>query len=333
MAIIGITMGDCAGIGPEIILKSLCDDELKKGNRFFIYGERKAFEDMNRRLGNIADIDEMDFVDMDIIKLPIEYGAVKSAYGLAAGRYIEKAIKDAMDKRIEAIVTAPIHKKSFELGGYGKKFAGHTEMLADMTGTKDYTMMLAYKNLRVIHVSIHVSLKQAIESVTTANVYNAIKLGYQTCRRLGLEDIRMAVAGLNPHAGDSGLFGNEEALEIIPAIEKARKELNCSIEGPVPADTVFSKAYGGMYDMVVAMYHDQGHIPLKTLGFIYNHDTAGWKEVQGVNVTLGLPIIRTSVDHGTAFGKAGKGSASAESMKDAIRYALKLAASDRGQKK
>lgn len=325
MANIGITMGDCAGIGPEIILKALKNKIFSK-HVFVIYGDRKVFEDVNHRFKIFAGgLDKWRFIDLDAIKKPLEFGVVKAEYGKAAGDYIKKAVQDALAGKIDAIVTAPIHKKSFELGGYGKKYPGHTEMLAALTKTKDYKMMLAYGNLRVIHVTTHVSLRQALDLIKKKRVYATIKIAYETCRRLKIKNIRIAVAGLNPHAGDFGLFGDEEVKEIRPAVEKARKDFKCTIDGPLPSDTVFCKAYGGMYDMVVVMYHDQGHIPMKTLGFKYAHEKNDWFEMGGVNVTLGLPIIRTSVDHGTAFGKAGKGIANVDSMVDAIRYAILLA--------
>lgn len=326
MAKIGITMGDCAGIGPEITLKALSSGTLDTDDDYIIYGDRKVFEYVDK-LFNITNrgLETYKFVDLNLIHVPLEFGVIKAEYGKAAGEYIRKAVEDALSRKIDAIVTSPIHKKSFQLGGYGQKYPGHTEMLAALTNTQDYTMMLAFKNLRVIHVAIHVSLKKAIEMITKENVYKTIKIGYETCKRLKISNIRIGVAGLNPHAGDSGLFGDEDMKEIEPAVRKACEEFDCVIEGPIPADTIFSKAYGGMYDMVIAMYHDQGHIPLKTLGFKYNHDKAEWFDMRGVNVTLGLPIIRTSVDHGTAFGKAGKGIANAESMIDAIKYANLLA--------
>ena len=325
MSKIGITMGDCAGIGPEIILKSLLSGALDSKDEYILYGDRKVFEKINEMFQIAPEgLDAYEFVDLDIIKGPLEFGVVKAEYGKAAGDYIKKAIEDALAKKIDAIVTAPINKKAFQLGGYGKKYAGHTEMLADLTKTKDYSMMLAYKNLRVIHVTIHVSLKNVIDMITQENVYKTIMLGYETCKRLKIKNIRIGVAGLNPHAGDQGLFGREDIEEISPAVERAKKELDCVMEGPIPPDTIFSKAYGGMYDMVITMYHDQGHIPLKTLGFIYDHEKSDWLSVGGVNVTLGLPIIRTAVDHGTAFGKAGKGTANSDSMIDAIQYAKLL---------
>ncbi len=326
MARIGITMGDAAGIGAEIVLKALRNTEINKGgNEFIIYGDKKVFEDINAKYEiTNNNLDKYSFVDLNLLTLPIEYGVIKAEYGKAAGDYIKKAIEDCLENKIDAIVTSPIHKSSFQLGGYGKKYAGHTEMLADLTNTKDYSMMLAYKNLRVLHVTIHVSLKKAINMITKTNIYKTIKLGYETCKKLNIQNIRVGVAGLNPHAGDKGLFGREEIDEISPAIEKAKNDLGIVIEGPIPPDTIFAKAYGGMYDVVIAMYHDQGHIPLKTLGFKYNHKRKEWTEVAGINITLGLPIIRVSVDHGTAFGKAGKGTANSDSMEDAIKYAILL---------
>ena len=323
---IGITMGDCAGVGPEIILKALVSNKIGNDHDFIIYGDYEVFKEINEKFKIFSNgIDGIDFVDLNLVKTPVEFGTIKAEYGKAAGEYIKKAIEDALDNKINAVVTAPIHKKSFQMGGFGKKYAGHTEMFADLTNTKDYTMMLAYENLRVVHVSTHVSMREAIDMVTKDNVYNKIKIAYETCKKLNIKDIKIAVAGLNPHAGDSGLFGDEEINEIMPAIEKAREDFDCAIQGPCPSDTVFSKAYGGGYDMVVTMYHDQGHIPMKTLGFKYDHQTSLWTEVKGVNVTLGLPIIRSSVDHGTAFGKAGKGTASEDSIIDAIDYAQILA--------
>ena len=331
MTRIGITMGDCAGIGPEITLKALRDESIKKNNEFIIYGDRKVYEEFNQKHQILSDgLDGYEFVDLDLISGSVEFGVIKAEYGKAAGDYIKKAIEDAIDKKIDAVVTAPIHKKSFQLGGYGEKYPGHTEMFVDMTKTEDYSMMLAYKNLRVMHVTTHVSLRNSIDLIKKDKVYKTIKLGYRTCKKLNIENVRIAVCGLNPHAGDSGLFGDEDGNEIAPAVEQAKVELGCVVDGPIPSDTVFSKAYGGMYDMVIAMYHDQGHIPMKTLGFIYNHEQLGWSEVNGINVTLGLPIIRSSVDHGTAFGKAGKGTASPDSILDAIKYAILL--SDKAQK-
>jgi 4-hydroxythreonine-4-phosphate dehydrogenase len=202
-------------------------------------------------------------------------------------------------------------------------------MLAGLTGTKNYSMLLMHKEFKVVHVSTHISLRDACNSVRKDRVLETIKIAYNGCKFLGIENPKIAVAALNPHASDGGLFGYEEEKEIVPAIEEAKK-LGYNVEGPIPADSVFSKAKGGMYDIVVAMYHDQGHIPVKFAGFVWDEKTKAWDSISGVNVTLGLPIIRTSVDHGTAFGKAGKGIADSESLIDAIRVAIRLVKSKKG---
>lgn len=317
---IAITMGDPAGVGPEIILKTLKNQQFDDVS-FTIYGDKNVFEDMNSRYHYFNDLEHLVFKSGEVIEVPITHGVVKAEYGKAAGDCIKLAIEDALAKKVDAVVTAPINKKAFQLGGYGEKYIGHTEMFADLTGTKQYSMMLAHGNLRVIHVTTHVSLKQAISLITYERVLGKINLAYQTCKRLKIENVRIAVAGLNPHAGEDGLMGREDMDSILPAIEDARAALNCVVDGPIPADTVFAKALGGMYDVVVVMYHDQGHIPIKTLGFLYDDETKNWSNISGVNITLGLPIVRTSVDHGTAFGKAGKNQASPSSMIEAIKYA------------
>jgi len=335
--ILGITIGDVAGVGPEITAKALSKEEVYKISRPVIIGDKDAIEDglriarkdlkanpVNCVSDSIFEFGTIDIFDLDNISLPIEYSTIKAEYGKAAGEYIKKAIDLAMEGEIDAIVTNPIHKESFKLGGWGKKYAGHTEMLADLTGTKDYTMMLSHKDFRVVHVSTHISLRDACNAVKKDRVLKTIKFAYKGCKDLGIEEPRIAVAALNPHASDGSLFGYEEEKEIIPAINEAKK-LGYKVDGPVPADTVFSKAKGGMYDIVVCQYHDQGHIPMKFDGFQYNNKEEKWDTVSGVNSTLGLPIIRTSVDHGTAFGKAGKGTATAESLLDAIDVAVKFA--------
>ena len=326
MAKIGITMGDCAGIGPEITLKALASKADWGGHEFILYGDRPVYEEIASLAGLDASVlDRVEFVDLGLVHGPVEFGSIRADYGKAAGDYIEAATLDALAGKVGAIVTAPIHKKSFQLGGWGQRFPGHTEMLANLTGTKSYSMMLAYKNLRVLHVTTHVPLSQAVKDMTVERIVETIALGHDTCRRLGIKDIRVGVAGINPHAGDEGLFGSDEQERVVPAVAQANRMLDCTVEGPIPADTIFSKALGGMYDVVIAMYHDQGHIPIKTLGFRYDHAKGEWTEVTGINVTLGLPVLRTSVDHGTAFGKAGKGTANEESMLDAVEYALLLA--------
>ncbi|MFW6410288.1 MAG: 4-hydroxythreonine-4-phosphate dehydrogenase PdxA, partial [Halanaerobiales bacterium] len=221
-------------------------------------------------------------------------------------------------QKIAGIVTAPIHKEAIKLAGVSE--AGHTEILAHKFGVKNYAMMLAEGDFRVVHVSTHVSLKKACEKVKKERIYQVIKLADTTLKKMGVARPKIAVAGLNPHAGENGLFGSEEQQEIIPAVKQALVE-NIEVEGPISPDTVFAKARTGQYDIVVAMYHDQGHIPMKTVGFKYNNKKDEWLSVSGVNVTLGLPVVRTSVDHGVAFDIAGKNQASSDSMIQAIKLA------------
>jgi 4-hydroxythreonine-4-phosphate dehydrogenase len=253
-----------------------------------------------------------------------EFGRVSAQAGKAAGEAIQTAVQLALQGKIDAVVTNPIHKESFYLGGYGKKYPGHTEMLAALTGTESYCMMLASGSLRVCHVTTHVSLLDALTKyITPERILEVIQLADRAARRLGFEEPAIGVASINPHGGEDGLFGDEEGRIIAPAICRAQ-ELGIRAEGPIPADSLFSKAKGGWYAMAVAMYHDQGHIPCKLDGFVYNHETQEWT-MTGVNVTLGLPIIRTSVDHGTAFDRAGKGTADEGSLVDATVLAIDLA--------
>jgi 4-hydroxythreonine-4-phosphate dehydrogenase len=234
---------------------------------------------------------------------------------------VRKAVELALAHQVEAVVTAPLSKEALHLAGY--RYAGHTEILAELTGAENPTMLLVAGRMRVAHVSTHVSLREACDRVKRERVCQVIRLLHAACLRLGVTNPRIAVAGLNPHAGEAGLFGWEEEREIAPAVEEARRG-GIEVDGPLPPDTVFAKAYGGMYDAVVAMYHDQGHIPVKLIGFRYDRRREQWRSVSGVNVTLGLPIVRTSVDHGTAFDLAGTGMASEESLVDAIRLAVNL---------
>lgn len=233
-----------------------------------------------------------------------------------------KAIDLAMEHKVDATVTNALNKEAMNLAGH--HFAGHTEIYATRTGTKDYTMMLAHENLRVVHISTHVSLKHATELVKKKRVLQVIRIAQTAMQQLGFSKPKIGVAGLNPHSSENGLFGNEERDEIIPAIQEARAE-NIDVTGPVPPDTIFPKAVGGWFDIVVAMYHDQGHIPIKLIGFKYDSKNKKWGNVSGVNITLGLPIIRTSVDHGTAFDQALKGTANDISLINAIDYAARLA--------
>ena len=342
--ILAITMGDPASIGPEITVKALARQEIYQICRPLVVGDACMLERARRvtRLEDIrvhrvtasteaeyvpGTIDVLDMRLVDAEALPV--GRVSAAAGEAAFRYVEKAIALAMADEVDGTVTNAFNKEAVNLAGH--HFSGHTEVYAAYTHTKNYTMMLARGDLRVVHVSTHVSLREACDRVKKDRVLEVIRIAWQACRDLGIDRPRVGVAGLNPHSGENGLFGREEIEEIIPAIEAARAQ-GVEVDGPVPPDTVFSKARGGWYDIVVAMYHDQGHIPLKLLGFVYNRERRAWDTVDGVNITLGLPIVRVSVDHGTAFDQAGSGSASPSSLINAIGYAARLAVRRRAQR-
>jgi 4-hydroxythreonine-4-phosphate dehydrogenase len=243
--------------------------------------------------------------------------------GAASVAFIRKGVELAELGCIDGIVTAPINKEA--LAAAGVPHTGHTEILAELSNTRDYAMLLMGKDLRVIHVTTHVSLRRVPDLVTRERVLRTIRLARQTMDGLGRPRARIAVCGLNPHAGEEGLFGDEERLAIRPAVEDARAE-GMDVHGPLPADTLFSRARGGEFDIVVAMYHDQGHVPVKTLGFTYDEQAQRWTGLSGVNVTVGLPFVRVSVDHGTAFDRAWKGIANAESMVEAIDVAARMLA-------
>ena len=339
--IIGITMGDPASIGPEITVKALSLEEIYHKCRPLVIGDANVMEAAVRIVGKdgikihpVHSVDEalfepgtIDVYDMGLVDMDqLERGKVSAMAGEAAFRYVEKVIQMALAGEVDGTVTNAFSKEAINLAGH--HYSGHTEVYADMTGTKKYTMMLAHENMRVVHVSTHVSLREACERVKKDRVLEVIRIAYQACRNLGIQQPKIGVAGLNPHSGENGLFGREEIEEIIPAIEAANGE-GIFAEGPVPPDTVFSKARGGWYDMVVAMYHDQGHIPLKVVGFVYNQEQQEWDAVAGVNITLGLPIVRASVDHGTAFDQAGQGVANELSLMNAIDYGIRLSKSNR----
>ena len=319
---IGITIGDPSGIGPEVSLKALENKEVLESCVPVLYGDARVLERAASIVGSRREIILLDgpeeasegrvnLVSLGVPEGPWEFAAVQGECGQAAFAYIKKAIEDALDKKIDAVVTGPINKEALNVGGIN--YSGHTEIFADLTGTKDYAMLLTGGGIRVIHVSTHVALREACDRAKKARIGTVIRLADSSARGLGVEKPRIAVAGLNPHSGEGGLFGREEIDEIIPAIRAAEEE-GLDVTGPVPPDTVFVKLLKGDFDIVVAMYHDQGHIPLKLTDFM-----------GGVNITVGLPIIRTSVDHGTAYGKAGKGTADETSMVAAIRSAVKLA--------
>lgn len=334
LPIIAITMGDPAGVGPEICLKAMADPWTRSVCRPILVGDKQAVEreiaswaqkPQVRYLSDIAqaqfDPDVIEVLDLGILAgNSYEMGQVSALCGDAAFQYVKTAIELAMAGTVDATVTAPLNKEALNLAGH--EFAGHTEIYAHFTQTKNYSMMLAHGNLRVLHVSTHVSLREACDRVKTPRVLSVIELADKTLRELGMAQPRVAVAGLNPHAGEHGLFGTEEIEEIIPAIDLAR-EKGINAIGPIPPDTVFAKLAAGAYDVCVCMYHDQGHIPVKLAGFSWDGDKMA--DVSGVNITLGLPIIRVSVDHGTAFDIAGKGIASCASMLSSIDYAARFA--------
>jgi 4-hydroxythreonine-4-phosphate dehydrogenase len=334
--LLGISMGDPGGIGPEICAKALNLPEIISLCRPLVVGDAGVMADavrfskLNLGIHRVTapehGLYSYGMVDLlDLANLPMEklrHKQVTPEQGKASFEYVAKAIELALAGRIHGTVTCPINKAALNAAGY--HFAGHTEIYAELTKTKDYAMMLAEENFRVVHVSTHVSLREACERVVKARVKRVIELTADALKRLGIDSPRIGVAGLNPHCGEGGLFGYEDEQEILPAVTEARA-LGMQVEGPIPADTIFSKMKGGMYDAVVVMYHDQGHIPTKLVGFQYDDKTGAWGQLSGVNVTLGLPIIRTSVDHGTAFGKAGEGRANPQSLIEAIRMAAHLA--------
>jgi len=333
--ILGISMGDPGGIGPEVTLKALAREEIYDLCRPLVVGDLGVLAEIRRisglklELNPVAEPAEglyrsgrVDLIDLqNLAPGALRYKTATAAQGRASFEYVAKVIELALDGRIDGTVTGPINKAAINAAGF--HYAGHTEIYAQLTGTRDYAMMLADGDFRVVHVSTHVSLREACDRVKKARVRRVIELTDQALRRLGLEAPRLGVAGLNPHCGEGGMFGDEEEREIAPAVAEARAA-GLLVEGPIPPDTVFSKMKGGQFDAVVVMYHDQGHIPMKLLGFQYDDRTGAWGSMAGVNVTLGLPIVRTSVDHGTAFGKAGEGRANPQSMIEAIKLAALL---------
>jgi 4-hydroxythreonine-4-phosphate dehydrogenase len=333
--VLGVTMGDPAGVGPEIIARAAAEPVVRARMRPVVIGAASAMREALALVGDplavhvvtrVADcrwadgtLEVLDLDNVDMARLP--RGAVSAAAGHAAYAFIERAVALAQAREIEAIVTAPVNKEA--LAAAGVPHSGHTEILAELSHTRDFAMLLMGDELKVIHVTTHVALRRVPDLVTRERVLRTIRLAQRTLEDLGHPRGRIAVAGLNPHAGEDGLFGDEEQQAILPAIEAARAE-GLNITGPLPADTLFSRARGGEFDIVVAMYHDQGHIPVKTLGFEYDEATKQWTGLSGVNVTVGLPFLRVSVDHGTAFDRSWKGTANHESMVEALEVATKM---------
>lgn len=312
--IIGITMGDPTGVGPEIAIKAVAEMGANDRAQTRIYGNLATLELAREAVGLDVDLDGL-VVDLPIEGGPLPWGKIDQRGGDAAFRCIERAVGDAKAGEIGCIVTAPINKEALNLAGH--HYDGHTGMLAALTGQKSAFMLLGSDRLKVVHVSTHVSLKTAVDRATPDRILATIRAGNDHLKRIGYPSPRIAVAGINPHCGENGLFGNEDDLQVEPAVTMARAE-GIDVVGPISADTVFYRAYSGAFDLVVAQYHDQGHIPIKLVAF----DTA-------VNVSLGLPIDRTSVDHGTAFDIAGTGKANHVNMNSAIAYARRLVAGGR----
>jgi 4-phospho-D-threonate 3-dehydrogenase / 4-phospho-D-erythronate 3-dehydrogenase len=303
--VVAITMGDPSGIGPEIAIKALADPELAALATWVVVGDARVLK-MTGQITNATVRDVRSLGSLD----DFSFGKLDARYGQAAVEYVRVATEMCLAHEAHAMVTAPLNKEAVTLSG--RPFSGHTEYIAELCGATDSRMLLASGILSTIHVSTHVPLRRACE-LDTARILRTIELGNGAMKLLGFERPRVAVCGLNPHAGEHGLFGDEDAKFILPAIEQARrKEIDCT--GPHAGDTIFLQASRGAYDLVVAMYHDQGHIAMKLLDF------AGT-----VNISLGIPIIRTSVDHGTAFDIAGKNKADAHSMKQAMRMAARMA--------
>jgi 4-hydroxythreonine-4-phosphate dehydrogenase len=321
VSLLAVTMGDAAGVGPEIIALAL--EETFEDRRYVVVGDidrlragaRKAGSSTRYKVArNIEEAwaikDRIPVLNVPLGESSIPFGRLSAVTGECAYQCLVKAIDLAMDGDVDAIVTAPLNKESIHLAGH--EFPGHTEILAYRTGAPDTVMMLVAGGMRALHVTTHVPISEVPAMITSERIVRVLELGNSALKKMGIKDPSFAVAGLNPHAGESGIFGVEEEKIIIPAVRTAN-EMGIRTKGPLPPDVVFLKMHRGKYDAVIAMYHDQGHIPLKLLAF-----------ESGVNVTLGLPIIRTSVDHGTAFDIAGKGLADPGSLIEALRLAVAM---------
>lgn len=324
MKTVAVTLGDAAGIGPEIVVKTFADFQFDSTSSAFVVGHAATLERAAqrfcpglevRRIGSPSEhvpcVGVVDVIDVGRLPQDLAVGQVSAQAGQAAFDALEVAIGLALRKEVAAVCTAPIHKEAFAAAGVG--FVGHTEMLAQRSGSTDTAMMLMNPLLRTMLVTVHCSMLAAIASLSVERELRIILLAQRTLQAMGIAQPRIAVAGLNPHAGEGGLFGTEERLVIAPAIAQARA-LGVDASGPHPGDTVFMQARKGHYDLVVAQYHDQGLIPIKLLGL-----------EDGVNVTVGLPFVRTSPDHGTAFDIAGQGVADPSSLKAALAAARALA--------
>ena len=322
---IAITMGDPAGIGPEVIMKALGTAQAQALCNMLVIGDAGRLRQAGKIVGSALDVDSLadakdanygstnvQCVDLKIVPEDLPFGQMSPVAGEAAYRYIEKAVQVVQAGQAQGICTAPLSKEALHAAGH--KYPGHTELLAHLTGTPEVSMMLVSPKLRVIHVTTHIGLIDAIKKIEPGLVERVITRGHEVLVKAGIQNPKIGVCAINPHAGENGLFGyGEEAEKITPAVEICQNK-GWDVRGPLPADTLFFLAGRGDYDMVVAMYHDQGHGPIKVLGL-----------ESGVNITVGLPVIRTSVDHGTAFDIAGKGIADERSLIEALRQAVDLA--------
>ncbi|HEX2858523.1 MAG TPA: 4-hydroxythreonine-4-phosphate dehydrogenase PdxA [Propionibacteriaceae bacterium] len=323
--VIAVTMGDGAGVGPEVTVAAVVDPGIMALCRPIVIGDKRRLEQAAEIMGldvEVAAIESVEdaveapgrvnVIDLGLLPEDLPWGRLSAVAGDAAYRYIERAAALAVAGDVQAICTAPLNKEALHMGGH--KYPGHTEMLAALTHTPEVSMLLTAPKLRVIHVTTHIGLIDAIRKIDAGLVERTVRRGWEALRRAGIENPRIGVCAINPHAGEGGLFGyGEEEEKIVPALETLRAD-GIDAAGPLPADTAFYLAGRGDYDLIVAMYHDQGHGPIKVLGI-----------EEGVNITVGLPVIRTSVDHGTAFDIAGKGVVKVESMLEAMRQAAALA--------
>jgi 4-hydroxythreonine-4-phosphate dehydrogenase len=324
--VVGITMGDAAGVGPELVIKALSEIRSYEICNPIVIGDIRVLSRAADAVGSsvlinpissldnitfrFGKIDVLDLSNVDVGSLLL--GAPSAMTGKAAIEYIESGVRLSLRHQLDALMTAPVSKESIRMAGF--PYPGHTELLADLTKSTDYALMLISDRIRVVHVTAHLALSEVFGHVTFESILKKTRLTYRTLKDyLGLEAPRIAIAGLNPHAGESGLFGSEESKIIAPAIEEAKRQ-GIDVSGPYPPDSIFLRAYNGEFDAVVAMYHDQGHIAVKMVGFM-----------SGVNATIGLPIIRTSPDHGTAWDKAGKGTANPLATIKAIEIASLMA--------
>lgn len=321
---LAVTMGDPAGIGPEIIVKAVQQmrGAVEAGRiEFQVFGSAKALALACQQLNTTPESLPLTMIDVGPVEGEIVTGKISAIGGEWAYRAVKRATEMVQAGTADAIVTAPLSKEALHMAGH--HFEGHTELLAHLTGQRDAVMMLAHGPMRVSHVTTHCSIADVPKRITPVRLRRVIDVTLDALECLGVDKPRLGVAGLNPHSGEGGILGKEDN-EIITPIINEYVEKGHDVIGPVPGDTVFIKLRAEQFDAVIAMFHDQGHIPVKLLGFNVDPATGKWQAISGVNVTLGLPILRTSVDHGTAFDIAGKGIANADSLVDAAEYAMKL---------